>query len=29
MVQKLALCALPLMLTGCVQSMFYYPDSVA
>jgi fermentation-respiration switch protein FrsA (DUF1100 family) len=27
--KKLALCALPLMLTGCVQSMFYYPDSVA
>lgn len=25
---RLALCALPLMLAGCVQSMFYYPDSV-
>lgn len=25
---KLALCALPLLLAGCVQSMFYYPDSV-
>ncbi|MGJ7614842.1 MULTISPECIES: alpha/beta hydrolase [unclassified Variovorax] len=25
---KLALCTLPLLLAGCVQSMFYYPDSV-
>ncbi len=25
---KLALCALPLLLAGCVQSMFYYPDNV-
>ncbi|MET3497336.1 alpha/beta hydrolase [Variovorax boronicumulans] len=25
---KLALCALPLFLAGCVQSMFYYPDRV-
>ena len=25
---RLALCTLPLMLGGCVQSMFYYPDSV-
>lgn len=25
---KLALCALPLLLAGCVQSMFYYPDDV-
>ncbi|MGJ7528199.1 alpha/beta hydrolase [Variovorax sp. GB1P17] len=23
-----ALCAVPLLLAGCVQSMFYYPDSV-
>lgn len=26
--RRLALCALPLMLAGCVQSMFYYPDNV-
>lgn len=26
--KRLALCALPLMLAGCVQSLFYYPDSV-
>lgn len=26
--RKLALCTLPLLLAGCVQSMFYYPDSV-
>jgi len=25
---KLALCAVPLFLGGCVQSMFYYPDRV-
>ncbi|MGJ7565133.1 alpha/beta hydrolase [Variovorax sp. GB1R11] len=25
---KLALCTLPLLLAGCVQSMFYYPDDV-
>jgi fermentation-respiration switch protein FrsA (DUF1100 family) len=25
---RLALCTLPLLLAGCVQSMFYYPDSV-
>jgi fermentation-respiration switch protein FrsA (DUF1100 family) len=25
---KLTLCALPLFLSGCVQSMFYYPDRV-
>lgn len=25
---RLVLCTLPLMLAGCVQSMFYYPDSV-
>ncbi|QSI33141.1 alpha/beta fold hydrolase [Variovorax sp. RKNM96] len=25
---KLALCAVPLFLSGCVQSMFYYPDRV-
>ena len=25
---KLALCAAPLLLGGCVQSMFYYPDRV-
>jgi fermentation-respiration switch protein FrsA (DUF1100 family) len=25
---RLGLCALPLLLAGCVQSMFYYPDSV-
>ena len=25
---KLAVCALPLFLSGCVQSMFYYPDHV-
>ncbi len=25
---KLLLCALPLLLGGCVQSMFYYPDHV-
>ncbi len=25
---KFALCAVPFMLAGCVQSMFYYPDSV-
>jgi fermentation-respiration switch protein FrsA (DUF1100 family) len=25
---RLALCTLPLLLAGCVQSMFYYPDDV-
>lgn len=25
---RLALCAVPLLLAGCVQSMFYYPDRV-
>ena len=25
---KVALCAIPLFLSGCVQSMFYYPDRV-
>lgn len=25
---RLALCGLPLLLAGCVQSMFYHPDSV-